>query len=52
MDAPSGVFTVEEAGVYQFTFSGFVVSIKGHMVTILILTLLTVNINPQILDQH
>ena len=33
MDPASGVFKVQEPGVYQFTFTGFFVSLKGHMVS-------------------
>ena len=32
MSPSSGVFTVQEDGVYQFTFTGFIVALKGHMV--------------------
>ena len=32
MSPTSGVFTVQEDGVYQFTFTGFIVALKGHMV--------------------
>ena len=33
MDPDTGTFTVQEPGVYQFTFTGFIVSLKGHMVS-------------------
>ena len=32
MDKNSGIFEVKESGVYQITFTGFFVSIRGHMV--------------------
>jgi len=33
MDRKTGIFQVKEAGVYQITFTGFFVSLKGHMVS-------------------
>ena len=33
MDPKSGIFKVQEAGVYQLTFTGFAASIDGHMVS-------------------
>ena len=32
MDSNTGIFLVKEAGVYQITFTGFFVSLRGHMV--------------------
>jgi len=33
MDANTGIFKVQEPGVYQITFTGFFVSLRGHMVS-------------------
>merc|ERR1712106_486350 len=33
MDPSSGIFTVQVPGVYQITFTGFFVSMRGHMVS-------------------
>jgi len=33
MDANTGIFKVQESGVYQITFTGFFVSLRGHMVS-------------------
>ena len=33
MDKNSGIFTVKQGGTYQFTFTGFIASIRGHMVS-------------------
>ena len=35
MDANTGIFKVQESGVYQITFTGFFVSLRGHMVNII-----------------
>ena len=39
MDKDTGIFLVKESGVYQITFTGFFVSLKGHMVRYLPLSL-------------
>jgi len=33
MDTNTGIFKVKESGVYQITFTGFFVSLRGHMVS-------------------
>ena len=55
MDPKSGIFKVQEAGVYQLTFTGFAASIDGHMVcsfkinTVLLISAPSpLNLNPTI----
>ena len=40
MDANTGIFKVQEPGVYQITFTGFFVSLRGHMVALNVIVII------------